>query len=315
MKWFKKQFFSCNDYFPSSLEQLEEYRIEMRQIIKRRQFISYVLCALLIIPAVWMIYNNIWLDVLIPSGEDKFFYSLFYAACTTSIFAVWWRFPYENYSHAYRNYHTKTLEDNLEVSDVKFSKGGVSMEQIIDSLIAPTSLNESAFYITMSYKNSKLTFADTENRHEHRYSGSCVFIELPKDVFYANTIVTKDRHKIEENRLGKILNMKKVNLVDPVFEDLFDVYSEDQVEARFIFNPAFIEEYRGLSYNHHPLIISFYDKRKAAIMVSNLKLKFKPDIHLPADHNVDIKRSESAIRHILGLIDVLLPEAYVRKAG
>ncbi|RKQ71742.1 uncharacterized protein DUF3137 [Litorimonas taeanensis] len=56
--------------------------------------------------------------------------------------------------------------------------------------------------------------------------------------FLGTTVVLRDK-KIFQSKT--IANMKRVGLVDPVFEDIFEAYGTDQVEARYLLTPTFMQ--------------------------------------------------------------------------
>lgn len=62
--------------------------------------------------------------------------------------------------------------------------------------------------------------------------------------FAGRTIIRRDKGRLN---WAKIDTMKRVGLVDPTFERVFEVYSDDQVEARALISPDFKE--RLLAFN------------------------------------------------------------------
>lgn len=65
------------------------------------------------------------------------------------------------------------------------------------------------------------------------------------------------------SRLKKTKPLNRVNLEDPKFNNKFDVYSSDQVEARFWVTPAFMERFQNLKtvFNAKKAKCSFYDNK------------------------------------------------------
>ena len=65
------------------------------------------------------------------------------------------------------------------------------------------------------------------------------------------------------SRLKKTKPLNKVNLEDPKFSKKFDVYSSDQIEARFWITPAFMERFQNLktAFNSKKAKCSFYDNK------------------------------------------------------
>lgn len=109
-------------------------------------------------------------------------------------------------------------------------------------------------YLVGSYKDIPMSLFECvltsregsgKNRHtvEH-FRGLVVTIAVPKR-FTGHTIVRRDGGKLG-NWLGKVLsgpglNVKPVKLEDPRFESCYEVYGSDQVEARYLLSPSFME--------------------------------------------------------------------------
>ena len=59
--------------------------------------------------------------------------------------------------------------------------------------------------------------------------------------FHGHTIMTQDKGKVGSWFKEKTSSFKRADLVDPEFEKLFDVFTTDQVEARYLIDPRIIE--------------------------------------------------------------------------
>lgn len=70
------------------------------------------------------------------------------------------------------------------------------------------------------------------------FRGQVIRLAFPRQ-FQGLTIVRRDAGVF--NMLNGYPNLKKIGLVDPKFEKIFEVYGDDQVEARFLVHPAFME--------------------------------------------------------------------------
>lgn len=92
------------------------------------------------------------------------------------------------------------------------------------------------------------------------FQGIAIDFELNK-TFKGETIVLKDSGFL--NKFKGIKGFERVGLEDPRFEKMFEVYGTNQVEARYLLNPVFMEQvvklkdlYKGksvqlyFSYNH-----------------------------------------------------------------
>ncbi|MBQ9271770.1 MAG: DUF3137 domain-containing protein [Alphaproteobacteria bacterium] len=71
------------------------------------------------------------------------------------------------------------------------------------------------------------------------FSGVCILFEMNKK-FSGHTVVLKDRGALG-NSFYKIKGLKNVRLEDSVFEKYFEVFSDNQIEARYLLTTAFME--------------------------------------------------------------------------
>ncbi len=67
------------------------------------------------------------------------------------------------------------------------------------------------------------------------------FLHIPYHrSFSSHTLVARDAGFLNKFS-GPGMGLKRVGLVDPEFEDMFEVYSTDQVEGRYLVDPLFME--------------------------------------------------------------------------
>lgn len=64
--------------------------------------------------------------------------------------------------------------------------------------------------------------------------------------FTGQTLVLRDRSKFGRASRGAIPGLKRAGLASPKFEKLFEVYTTDQVEARYLLPPDFMERIMDL---------------------------------------------------------------------
>jgi len=72
---------------------------------------------------------------------------------------------------------------------------------------------------------------------KYRFRGQFISISFPNN-FLGETIVLPDKGFLNSK---KIRGLKRVRLVDPTFEKMFEVYGTDQVEARYLLAPDFMQ--------------------------------------------------------------------------
>lgn len=70
------------------------------------------------------------------------------------------------------------------------------------------------------------------------FRGTLIQMDFGKD-FLGRTLVLRDRGIFNSKNKS---NLKRVGLVDPVFEKIFEAYGSDQVEARYLLTPDFMQK-------------------------------------------------------------------------
>ena len=70
------------------------------------------------------------------------------------------------------------------------------------------------------------------------FRGQCLRLDFHKN-FYGRTLITRDAGLF--NRFSAPRDMQRAGLEDPVFERIFEVYTTDQVESRYLLTPDFMQ--------------------------------------------------------------------------
>ncbi len=110
--------------------------------------------------------------------------------------------------------------------------------------------NETPFEFYEAHLEEKRTTTDSKGRTRTTwvtvFRGQCLVVNFHKE-FRGVTKVYRDMGMLNFfAKLGQLGKGEKVSLEDPVFEKAFEVYSTDQIEARFILTPDFMERLVGL---------------------------------------------------------------------
>lgn len=92
------------------------------------------------------------------------------------------------------------------------------------------------------------------------FEGIIILLEMNKN-FSGQTVVLKDKGFL--NVFSKIRGLQKVALEDCLFEKEFEVYSNDQLEARYILTTAFMERMLKVreAYKSNKIQFSFFDNQ------------------------------------------------------
>lgn len=110
--------------------------------------------------------------------------------------------------------------------------------------------NETPFDFFEAHLEEKRTTTDSKGRTRTTwvtvFRGQCLVVKFHKQ-FNGVTKVYRDMGLMNwVGKIGQMGKFQKVKLEDPVFEKAFEVYSTDQIEARFILTPDFMERLLGL---------------------------------------------------------------------
>lgn len=147
---------------------------------------------------------------------------------------------------------------------------------------------------------------DRHRSHESEvFKGLIVSLDMNKQ-FSAKTIVKTDKGKVG-NMFGRTLSKcENVRLENPDFEKKFEVYSSDQVEARYLLTTRFMERILELSDLFGAMIeCSFFDKKLLIIIETERELFDISDIKRPVDFSRDIDIVLEEIRMIEKIIHTL----------
>ena len=156
--------------------------------------------------------------------------------------------------------HEKTLENELLDSSGLFGKYNKN-------------IGDDFFYgryddVAVAIAEEKLkyiTFDEKRRKNEKKiFAGVCVLLEMNKP-FLGHTLVLEDKGIF--NAFYRVKGLENIKLEDSKFEKIFEVYSDSQIEARYLLTTAFMERilklqdlYEGksiqLSFQHNQLLIA-----------------------------------------------------------
>lgn len=141
---------------------------------------------------------------------------------------------------------------------------GISLKEIPSSIIIP----EFDFYyaedlIEGMYKSINIQLSEiilSKIYYNQRYVSGNIAVKKEIKELFKGIIFIIDYSKVNEsttivipNKIIKLSHkipshLQRVKLEDPIFENKFDVYSDDQIESRLILTPAFMERLNFLSH-------------------------------------------------------------------
>lgn len=131
----------------------------------------------------------------------------------------------------------------------------------VNIVISEELLQKETVYYTVN--KDEFGFKEKSNRYVKRkkiFQGICILLTMNKN-FKGRTVVLKDKGLF--NVFKQINGLQRVKLEDSVFENLFEVYSSDQIEARYLLTTAFMERMLKLTglYDGKNIQFSFKDNQ------------------------------------------------------
>jgi len=88
--------------------------------------------------------------------------------------------------------------------------------------------------------------------------GGVIFIARMNKKFKGQTIIVKDKGLL--NCFTRYKNLQRVGLESPEFEKKYEVYSDDQIEARYLLTPVMLEYMLEIRKNFPKITYSFFDE-------------------------------------------------------
>lgn len=160
---------------------------------------------------------------------------------------------------------------------------------------------QTPFCFAEVHAEEKHTQTDSKGRTTTTWStlfkGFLFIADFNKD-FSGQTVVFR-------NSLFNFMKSNRVKLESPVFEKLFDVYSTDQIEARYILSPAMMERIIALDKQfNNGILISFYNST-VVIAVSNSTNHFESSLWRPVNHSKTLRNEYDTIVALTSIIEVL----------
>jgi len=251
-----------------------------------------------------------WLFLLQRGNDDM---AIGISAIGLALLWGWVTQPKRAYAKAYK---TKILPDIVGLFG-QFTydmKGKIPMEAMKPSKIIPGHSNyQSEDLFSGDYRGVGINFSEinlTKRKGKRTvpvFNGLAILLTHGTRKFYAHTILTKDQSKIGEWFQKQTTDLKRANMVDLEFERLFDVYTNDQTEARYLIDPVIIESLKALyeEYNGDKMLAAFYDDQ-VLILIESSKNHFEPAaINVSATNERELLSMKHEIAQILSIVDRL----------
>lgn len=292
------------------VKSFEEKRIEALHTLRKRLFIMLPISIVVIAAVIVML-------LMITLSTEIQIYMINLALGTTLALAAWCYMSVQKYKSSVKSLIFPNIFSFFG-KDYQYSeKSLLSASSLQPSDIIPHYTRErSEDYIKGSYKDvtlelmeAKLTKTSGSGKNRRTvdvFKGIFILLSMNKN-FLGKTIVKQDAGKIANWLVDKFDKMENVKLEDPVFEKKFEVYSTDQVEARYLLTTSFMERLLELSalFGDSRIQCSFYND-KLLLMLPSRKNHFETSsIFQPATFTEDINTILKEMHLIFQIVDIL----------
>lgn len=289
------------------LAALEDLRLDKLQELGWRKKIGKIIGA---VGTPLTGFIDFWL-ITLQSGQDD------PAAGVTILFGTalyaWVTKPRRDYKKAYKN---ELLPDiaGLFGEFVYDAKGKIPMSELKPSKIIPRhNVYESEDMFIGNYKGVEINLSEirlarkAKNSSVTVFQGLAILLTHGARKFYGHTILVKDKSKFGEWFKKQTSSLKRANMVDPEFENMFDVFTNDQTESRYLFNPLIIESLKKISENtsSHGMMVAFYNDN-VLLLVGSSHNHFEPaKLEVSATNEKELITLKREFSQVLDLVDKL----------
>ncbi len=167
-----------------------------------------------------------------------------------------------------------------------------------------------------AYKGVEVDLFETRLQERRRSKNRTYYVDIFKGVmitlssnknFKGKTVVKRDKGAVGNWFKEKASKMDKVTLEDPRFEDMFEVYASDQIEARYLLTTSFMDRLLGLgeSFGGKHVECSFYDNVLLMKIAVKRNMFEAGSAFEPEDFVDDAKQLLGDINIIFSIIDTL----------
>lgn len=293
-----------------TLDQLEKIRLQKLEVFEFRKKIGLWTSPIIISACGYIDY----LLLIWQSGDDEF---VGITAIALGLLYTWVTQPKRQYIRRYKQDILPKIAKLF--GDFTYSlKQKISMAAMRPSKIVPShDRYSSEDYFTGIYNGIKIEFSEIhleERRRNNKrtyyvtiFKGLAIMLDTNHKRFYGHTIIDKNKNRIGEWFKEKSSSLERAEMVDPEFEEIFDAFTNDQVEARYLIDPIMIERLKALykEYDGNKMAVAFYEEKMLILIGSNHN-HFEPaSIYTPATSPESILNMKREIGQTLAIIDKL----------
>jgi len=167
-----------------------------------------------------------------------------------------------------------------------------------------------------TYKGVEIDLSETRLQRKRRSHNRSDYVDVFKGVlitlssnkkFAGKTVVRKDGGTVGNWFKSKTTSLERVALEDPRFERMFEVYSDDQVEARYLLTTSFMDRLLrlGRSFGGKHVECSFFDDKLLMKIAVKRNLFEAGSVFEPEDFVDDAKQFLEDVNLIFAIIETL----------
>jgi len=307
-----------SDYFEKKikheLQPLEELRIEKVEETEKRKGWAPIIVAIAFGVDAILFFAGFFHSTRANSHSE----GAVFAIPLITLFLVY------GYIHAPENaYQAKVREILVPLllsffGEMRYDTEGKIGEEFLKAsdIIYPYNDYSSLDFVHGDYKNTGFEIESASltrgsGKHVSLVFGGKILLLKMKKTFQGKTIVKKDQGFFGNWDDRRHTKLEQIKLEDPRFEKVFEVYSTDQVEARYLLTPAFMDRLVDLAakFRSDSIQASFFDDfllitfSNATMQLVNL---FQPGgLEESIINTEEIHEFLSQIRGLLSIIDIL----------
>ncbi len=294
------------------LQQIEAFREEKNRIYIGRASIGKILTLISLVPLCLSYYFFLF-RVGVYNVEPVLIFGLFLWG---GIF-FWVGMPLNEYQDSYKENVMPMIARSLGLDEYKL-KGEIPISEMSTARILPGyETYSSSDYFAGHRKETGLRFAQAtfeERKGFGKYShleivfqGVVLMIDLQQPKFFGHTILFKQSGMIGDWVQTAGTDLQRVGLEDPKFSGEYGVFSNDQVEARYILDPLMMEKILNLYeiYAASSLTMSFMGAQVFVMVNCERSLFDPPPIEMTATNCAFAESLKGEVSHIMALMDYL----------
>lgn len=155
------------------------------------------------------------------------------------------------------------------------------------------------------------TNSDNQTRYKNIFTGILIEFDISKR-FSGMTLISKDRGMFGNKLDAFKSDLSRVRLEDVRFEREFEVYSSDQVEARYLLNTATMERLLSIGRFYNSELEACFKEGKLLLKIASSHNYFQSnlDIQKELSFQDDIEQLFKELGEIFALIDTLKLDQY-----